>query len=139
MITTVEAERDFARGGVTLHVRQNDPRTYHYAVIENITWRAVNPGEEAPRGNGLFLDERNAKFLAEQLSDFNPRMRRMESMQREYDDTRNELRSVANQLEEVRSHNNTLQTHNEELLRQIRWLERELRDANQERRATAAS
>lgn len=132
-----EAQRDFARGGVNLVVRQLD-QYHNSAVIENITWRAVQPGEEVP-STPFFLDERYARHLAEQLSDFNPQVRRANELRREYDDARNEVRSLANQLEEVRNHNNTLQNMNDEAQRQIRWLERELRDANRERREAAAT
>jgi hypothetical protein len=134
MATWIEAERDFARGGVNIHVRMTNGRGYgETAVIDNITWRAVQPGEEAP-STPFFIDERYARHLAEQLNDFNPATRRAREQEQMYSDARNELRSVANQLEEVRNHNNTLQNTNDELYRQIRWLERELRDSNRERR-----
>ena len=133
-----EAQRDYARSGVNLVLRQSDQYHNHLAVIENITWRAVQPGEEVP-STPFFLDERYARHLAEQLSDFNPQVRRANELRREYDDARNEVRSLANQLEEVRNHNNTLQNMNDEAQRQIRWLERELRDANRERREAAAT
>jgi septation ring formation regulator EzrA len=133
MAVWADAERDFARGGVNLHIRMASQRSYETAVIENITWRTVQQGEEAP-STPFFLDERFARHLAEQLNDFNPATRRAREQEQMYSDARNELRSVANQLEEVRNHNNTLQNTNDELHRHVRWLERELRDANRERR-----
>jgi hypothetical protein len=135
MATQITVERDFARSGVNLHIRQVGGNRYEerYNVIADITWRALTPGEDV-RANPFWIDERGARQLAEQLGDFNPQIRRAQETSRMHDEARSELRSVANQLQEVQAHNETLIRVNEEQQRQIRWLERELRDANQERR-----
>lgn len=113
MLVEVRVERDMMRQTVNLH-----PLTHSGQTRE--PW---------------LLGERATRALAEQLTEFNPQTRRLNTMQNDYNEARNELRSVVNQLEEVRNHNSTLATTNAELQRQIRWLERELRDANQERRS----
>ena len=134
MAMQVYAERDLQHGGANIHVRAVDHRRDTMAVIENITWRAVQPGEEAP-SSPFRLSSDSAEQLVEQLRDFNPQARRAQQYREQRDQAQSELRSLSNQLSEIRNHNETLVRTNEEQQRQIRWLERELRDANQERRA----
>lgn len=135
MAVRVQATRDFARGGVNLSLSMQHRDYEGGAVVDRILWRAVRPGEVAPPSQPLFLDERFARTLSEQLQEFHPEHRRINQYREQRDTAQNELRSSYNQLEEVRGHNTTLVRVNEEQQRQIRWLERELRDANVERRA----
>lgn len=130
---SINVERDYARSGVNLHVRAGGPYE-GLAVIDRIVWRAIQPGEEV-QPNPLWLDERAARVLAEQLGEFHPEMRRLARTREQLDASQNELRSLSNQLEEIRNHNLTLVRTNQEQQRQCRWLERELRDANRERRS----
>jgi predicted RNase H-like nuclease (RuvC/YqgF family) len=117
MRTEVRIDRDLMRQMVLMQVQQMNMNTGEMTVA------------------AYDLTERAARNLSEQLSDYNPNMRRNRDMEQRYESVMAELRSCGNQLEEVRNHNNTLSNTNDELQRQVRWLERELRDANQERRA----